>query len=181
MQLTAAAVTPPAEHAARRPAGAADAAAADAGVRKIMFGERMIQFHRGRLGSLDLTTILMIIAALLTCGSANALPKDLGEEESFLCSGTEQMEAQAIAEDWLTLTYGGRFNFAILWWEPLYEGHDYIRGGDGHSHEVVGCVLACLVRPVDYMRTGQEDVRFQFLYQSGKLLSAREMPKYRRL
>jgi hypothetical protein len=32
MQLTAAAVTPPAEHAARRPAGAADAAAADAGV-----------------------------------------------------------------------------------------------------------------------------------------------------
>ena len=34
MQLTAAAVTPPAEHAARRPAGAADAAAADAGVRR---------------------------------------------------------------------------------------------------------------------------------------------------
>jgi hypothetical protein len=33
MQLTAAAVTPPAERAARRPAGAADAAAADAGVR----------------------------------------------------------------------------------------------------------------------------------------------------
>jgi hypothetical protein len=32
MQLTAAAVTPPAEHAARRPAGAAGAAAADAGV-----------------------------------------------------------------------------------------------------------------------------------------------------
>jgi hypothetical protein len=33
MQLTAAAVTPPAEHAARRPAGEADAAAADADVR----------------------------------------------------------------------------------------------------------------------------------------------------
>jgi hypothetical protein len=33
MQLTAAVVTPPAEHAARRPAGAADTAAADAGVR----------------------------------------------------------------------------------------------------------------------------------------------------
>ena len=32
MQLTAAAVTPPAEHAARRPAGTADAAAPDAGV-----------------------------------------------------------------------------------------------------------------------------------------------------
>jgi len=32
MQLTAAAVTPPAEHAARRPAGTANAAAADAGV-----------------------------------------------------------------------------------------------------------------------------------------------------
>jgi hypothetical protein len=32
MQLTAAAVTPPAEHAARRPAGAADTAAADADV-----------------------------------------------------------------------------------------------------------------------------------------------------
>ena len=32
MQLTAAAVTPPAEHAARRPAGAADAAAAEADV-----------------------------------------------------------------------------------------------------------------------------------------------------
>jgi len=35
MQLTAAAVTPPAERAARRPAGAADAAAADADVRLI--------------------------------------------------------------------------------------------------------------------------------------------------
>ena len=35
MQLTAAAVTPPAEHAARRPAGATDAAAADAGVRHV--------------------------------------------------------------------------------------------------------------------------------------------------
>jgi len=34
MQLMAAAITPPAEHAARRPAGAAGAAAADAGVRK---------------------------------------------------------------------------------------------------------------------------------------------------
>jgi hypothetical protein len=33
MQLTAAAVTPHAEHAARRPAGAVDAAAADACVR----------------------------------------------------------------------------------------------------------------------------------------------------
>jgi len=33
MQLTAAAVTPPAEQAARRPAEAADAAAADADVR----------------------------------------------------------------------------------------------------------------------------------------------------
>jgi hypothetical protein len=32
MQLTVAAVTPPAEHAARRPAGAADATAADADV-----------------------------------------------------------------------------------------------------------------------------------------------------
>jgi len=32
MQLTAAAVTPPAEHAARRPAGAVAAIAADAGV-----------------------------------------------------------------------------------------------------------------------------------------------------
>ena len=32
MQLTAAAVTPPAEHEARRPAGAADAATADADV-----------------------------------------------------------------------------------------------------------------------------------------------------
>jgi len=32
MQLTVAAVTPPAEHAARRPAGEARAAAADAGV-----------------------------------------------------------------------------------------------------------------------------------------------------
>jgi hypothetical protein len=45
MQLTAAAVTPPAEHAARRPAEAADAAAADAGVslrgavqKNILFG-----------------------------------------------------------------------------------------------------------------------------------------------
>jgi hypothetical protein len=39
MQLTAAAVTPPAEHAARRPAGAADAAAADAGVRPLIKNE----------------------------------------------------------------------------------------------------------------------------------------------
>ena len=33
VQLTPAAVTPPAEHAARRPAGAPDAVVADAGVR----------------------------------------------------------------------------------------------------------------------------------------------------
>ena len=38
MQLTAAAVTPPAEHAARQPAGAADAVAADAGVRRTSGG-----------------------------------------------------------------------------------------------------------------------------------------------
>jgi hypothetical protein len=38
MQLTAAAVTPPAEHAARRPAGAADAAAADADVSFTVLG-----------------------------------------------------------------------------------------------------------------------------------------------
>jgi len=41
MQLTAAAVTPPAEHAARRPAGAADVAAADAGVRQLRFVKRL--------------------------------------------------------------------------------------------------------------------------------------------
>ena len=42
MQLTAAAVTPPAEHAVRRPAGAAGAAAGDAGVEsveKVIFEE----------------------------------------------------------------------------------------------------------------------------------------------
>jgi len=38
MQLSAAAVTPPAEHAARRPAGAAGAAAADAGVGQATVG-----------------------------------------------------------------------------------------------------------------------------------------------
>jgi hypothetical protein len=43
MQLTAAAVTPPAEHAARRSAGAADAAAADAGVRQTRRRECSIQ------------------------------------------------------------------------------------------------------------------------------------------
>ena len=43
MQLTAAAVTPPAKHAARRPAGTADAAAADAcveSVEKVIFEEK---------------------------------------------------------------------------------------------------------------------------------------------
>jgi len=43
MQLTAAAVTPPAEHAARRPAGAEGAAAADAdveSVEKVIFEEK---------------------------------------------------------------------------------------------------------------------------------------------
>jgi hypothetical protein len=42
IQLTAAAVTPPAEHAARRPAGAAGAAAADADVRSICDEAEMI-------------------------------------------------------------------------------------------------------------------------------------------
>jgi len=46
MQLTAAAVTPPAEHVARRPAGAADTAAADAGVRRT-WSEFMIKKRRG--------------------------------------------------------------------------------------------------------------------------------------
>ena len=44
IQLTAAAVTPPAQHAARRSAGAADAAAADADVRKsLVYGENIIE------------------------------------------------------------------------------------------------------------------------------------------
>jgi hypothetical protein len=42
MQLVAAAITPAAEHTARRPVGAADAAAADANVRKIIGRERWL-------------------------------------------------------------------------------------------------------------------------------------------
>jgi hypothetical protein len=53
MQLTAAAVTPPAEHAARRPAGEADAAAADADVRlksvSTMNGSNEIKAYYGLL------------------------------------------------------------------------------------------------------------------------------------
>jgi hypothetical protein len=44
MQLTAAAVTPPAEHAARRPAGVAEAAAADADV------SPQVMIHPGAFG-----------------------------------------------------------------------------------------------------------------------------------
>jgi hypothetical protein len=46
MQLTAAAVTPPAEHVARRLAGAADAAAADADV--IRHGDEIDECIHGR-------------------------------------------------------------------------------------------------------------------------------------
>jgi len=49
MQLTAAAVTPPAEHAARRPAGAAGAAAADAGVRQTKRESPLLPYYPGRL------------------------------------------------------------------------------------------------------------------------------------
>jgi len=47
MQLTAAAVTPPAEHAARQPAGAADAAAADADVRREASGYYEYAYYLG--------------------------------------------------------------------------------------------------------------------------------------
>jgi hypothetical protein len=53
MQLTAAAVTPPAEHAARRPAAAADAAAADADVRR-KFWSSMLRYF----------TILILLSGL---------------------------------------------------------------------------------------------------------------------
>jgi len=46
LQLTVAAVTPPAEHAARRPAGAADAAAADAGVGDIKDHTKVLPFFQ---------------------------------------------------------------------------------------------------------------------------------------
>jgi len=48
MQLITAAVTPPAEHAARRPAGSTDAAAADADVRQpeeLIYGHVEILRH----------------------------------------------------------------------------------------------------------------------------------------
>jgi len=65
MQLTAAAVTPPAEHAARRPAGAADAAAADAGVGRrhaisLFIGEKGGKMNR-------------VVCALLACLSLMGL------------------------------------------------------------------------------------------------------------
>jgi len=65
MQLTAAAVTPPAEHAARRPAGAADAAAADAGARwaRVEFG-----------GGIEFVLELMGNAGFLCRGSGSARP-----------------------------------------------------------------------------------------------------------
>jgi hypothetical protein len=176
MQLVAAAVTSPAEHVARRPARAAIAAAADADVRKLTLGERMIYFNQGRLGSSGLKAVLLITAVLLmlTYGFATAPSEDLDEVELSLCSGTDQMEAQLIAEDWLTLKYGGRFNFAILWWEPLCEGDGYMRGEDGRDHKAVGCILAGRLRPVGHPMTGKEDHHARFLFQGGKLVSARE-------
>jgi hypothetical protein len=59
MQLTAAAVTPPAEHAARRPAGAADVAAADADV--IGAG--------GRLMKIPFFSSYLLVILVLLCGA----------------------------------------------------------------------------------------------------------------
>ena len=61
MQLTAAAVTPPAEHAARRSAGAADAAAADADVIRSRGGEKM------RIG-----LILMLVSLSFCIGCSDS-------------------------------------------------------------------------------------------------------------
>jgi hypothetical protein len=57
MQLTAAAVTPPAEHAARRPAGAAGAAAADACVRN----------RRGTIMIFRMASMVVLLSALFYC------------------------------------------------------------------------------------------------------------------
>jgi hypothetical protein len=62
MQPAAAAVTPPAEHAARRPAGAADAAAADACVRR-MKGDEAMGSRFGVYGALSILLFQMIIVA----------------------------------------------------------------------------------------------------------------------
>jgi hypothetical protein len=71
MQLTAAAVTPPAEHAARRPAGAAGAAAADAGVRQttkreidmawLATPERFLKPSRERLSFLSVAALAFVV------------------------------------------------------------------------------------------------------------------------
>jgi len=74
MQLTAAAVTPPAEHAARWPAGAADAAAADAGVRPISIEERnRAQCSYWRMGNMKLKSMVSL-ATIVSCVAALALP-----------------------------------------------------------------------------------------------------------
>jgi len=65
MQLTAAAVTPPAEHAARRPAGAADAAAADADV---------IRTFGGSTSETVLMLFVVSLTLLLECGGNPITP-----------------------------------------------------------------------------------------------------------
>ena len=79
MQLTAAAVTPPAEHAARRPAGAADAAAADADVRRCGRKDEIGEFMRVRW----LLAFFLILCVIGTPAQGNSGPtkpraRDLG-------------------------------------------------------------------------------------------------------
>jgi len=74
MQLTAAAVTPPAEHAARRPAGAADAAAADAGVR-----------HTREMDKIATNILIIGFAVVLLCSAVHS-GETPGEIVSRYCS-----------------------------------------------------------------------------------------------
>ncbi len=71
MQLTVAAVTPPVEHAARWPAGAASAAAGDAGVRRIK------KLMGGTLMSLSAILVLAAISSSFAAGLEDRVPSTL--------------------------------------------------------------------------------------------------------
>jgi hypothetical protein len=142
-------------------------------VRKLKPADRMSHLHTGRSGLLDLRVIFVILAGLLGYGCAAAPPERASPAEYSLCYGIDQNGAQEMAKEWLDRELEGRYY--VLNWALYREGEYTITYPDGNDYKTAGCLLSCWVRPLPVLSERRDDMLFQFLFQHGSLVSAKDI------
>ena len=106
----------------------------------------------------------------------NILSEELGEGTQDLCFGTEQRAAEATAEDWLVNKFEGH-NFDVLEWGFLHEGELPVTEPNGEIWLAAGCLLECVLKPYSSLVMEQDERSFRFLFNGGRLISAKEGSK----